>query len=188
MNKIMNNVFCGTTGMTMGTEFKLASFYEDITRLGVQWVTLDKKYEVLLQNMCDSAYTEFAIELRSVAAAFAVISTDPHMYRNPFTKFLVYRRGLSWKWIKIMLEFYINEGKYIWERNSRKEYVCKFLDERVATHPVLNGIENRIDTIVINHYLGPEMVDMAIDGYAEIKRNDWQNKIERVTGEVISMW
>ena len=32
------------------------------------------------------------------------------------------------------------------------------------------------------------MVDMAIDGYAEIKRNEWQNKIERVTGEVISMW
>lgn len=187
MNKIMNNVFCGTT-MEMGTEFKLATFYEDIARLGIQWVTLDKKYEVLLQNICDSAYTEFAIELRSVAAAFAVISTDPHMYRNPFTKFLVYRRGLAWKWIKIMLEFYINEGKYIWERNSRKEYVCKFLDERVATHPVLNGIENRIDTIVINHYLGPEMVDAAIDGYAEIKRNDWQNKIERVTGEVISMW
>ena len=83
---------------------------------------------------------------------------------------------------------YINEAKYVWDRNYRKKEVSDFLDKRDVHHKLMKYFEDRVDDLVINHYLGPEMVDMAIDGYAEIKRNDWQNKIERVTGEVISMW
>lgn len=187
MNKIMNNVVCNTP-IEMGTEVKLSTFYDDLAKFGIQWECIDRKYEPMIARMCESAVTDFAIELRSVAAGFAVVSTDSHMYRNPFTKLFVYRRGLAHKWAKIMLEMYINEAKYVWDRNYRKKEVYDFLDKRDVHHSLMKYFEDRVDILVNNHYLGPEMVDMAIDGYAEIKRNDWQNKIERVTGEVISMW
>lgn len=187
MNKIMNNVAYGTQ-IEMGTEIKLSSFYDDLTKYGIQWEHIDHRYEQMIARMCESAVTDFAIELRSVAAGFAVVSTDSHAYRNPFTKLFVYRRGLAHKWVKIMLEMYINEANYSWDRDCRKKKVSDFLDKRDVHHSLMKYFEDRVDILVNNHYLGPEMVDMAIDGYAEIKRNDWKNKIERVTGEVISMW
>lgn len=175
-----------TTVMTYGTEISNPStFYEDLDKFNISWTTIDRKEEKLIKNMCESAVTDFARELRSVAAAFAVISTDSHMYRNPFTKFLVYRRGIAWRWVEILLEMYINEGRYIWERRARKEEVRDFLNKRVVTHPIMRYLEDRIDECIENHYLGEEMVDMAVDSYTEILRCNWENKIERLKGEVI---
>lgn len=186
--KRINGVETYVTGIEIGMEFKKSNFYDMIDALGIEWISLPRAEKRLITNICDQAATDFACEVRSVAAAFAVISTDPHVYRNPFTKPFVYRRGKAAEWFTILLEMYINEPLYVWEKELRQEEVSDLLKKRFDRHPVLEVLENRIDSIIEAHYLGEEAVDMAVNSFCEIPRNEWRNKVELVKGEIVTLY
>ena len=176
------------TTIKIGTEIKLKDLYEDLDKFGVTWSRLSDSERHFITNICNEAYTPFAFELKGLAAALAVLSANPKSYRNPALKPFIYRRSQAGKWVILLFEMYINEPKYIWERRNRQEAVTDLLNRRVISHPVLKYLEDQIDDIVINHYLGREVVDNMINYFEELPRDEWRNKIESVKGEIISLY
>lgn len=173
--------------VTIGSEIRLSTFYKDIKSRGISWTYLDDSSRKLIKNICEMSYTSFAYELRAISAAFAVVSTDPHVYRNPFTKFMTYRRSKAADWIIILLEMYINEAN-VWDEYKRIDEVHDMLKTISINHKLVKYLEDRIDMVIENHYLGGDSVDYVIKQFAENPRTDWVNKVERVKGEVIALY
>nr|DAT84627.1 MAG TPA: hypothetical protein [Caudoviricetes sp.] len=172
----------------IGTEIKLKDFYTDLDKFGVAWTRLPDSERRFITTVCNEAYTPFAFELKGLAAALAVLSANPKTYRNPVLKPVIYRRSQAGKWVILLFEMYINESPYIWERRTRQEAVTDLLNRRVISHPVLKYLEDQIDDIVVNHYLGCRVIDDMIHYFEELPRDEWRNKIESVKGEVISLY
>lgn len=172
----------------IGTEIKIKDFYQDIDKFGVTWSRLSDSERHFITNICNEAYTPFAFELKGLAAALAVLSANPKSYRNPVLKPFIYRRSQAWEWVSLLLEMYINEPKYIWERRNRQEAVADLLKKRNLSHPVLKYLEDQIDEIIVNHYLGCRVIDDMINYFEELPRDEWRNKIESVKGEVITLY
>ena len=172
----------------MGTEIKLKDFYTDLDKFGVAWIRLPDSERRFITTVCNEAYTPFAFELKGLAAALAVLSANPKTYRNPVLKPVIYRRSQAGKWVVLLFEMYINESPYIWERRTRQEAVTDLLNRRVISHPVLKYLEDQIDDIVVNHYLGCRVIDDMINYFEELPRSEWRNKIESVKGEIISLY
>lgn len=172
----------------IGTEIKIKDFYQDIDKFGVTWSRLSDSERHFITNICNEAYTPFAFELKGLAAALAVLSANPKSYRNPVLKPFIYRRSQAGEWVILLLEMYVNESPYIWERRNRQEAVADLLKKRNLSHPVLKYIEDQIDEIVESHYLGREVVDNMIDYFEELPRSEWHNKVESVKGEIISLY
>lgn len=168
----------------VGTEIKLSSFYHDIDKYGVEWVELDGWSKRMIEKMCTNGYTPFSLEIRAMAAAIAVVSTNPAIYRNPFTRFLTYRPSLSAKWLTILFEIYINEGEYVWIRTSRMAEVKDLLESQTVRHPLIDYIENRLDATIMSHYVGWDLVTVMIDKFSPIPRAEWHNKKTAETGLV----
>lgn len=168
----------------VGTEIKLSSFYYEIDKYAVPWMELDGWSKRMLEKICTNAYTKFSYELQSMAAAMAVISTNPVIYRSPFTRFLTYRHGLGTKWLTLLFEIYINEGQYIWIRNNRLEQIHQLLMDQSVDNPIVDYLESRIDSAVMEHYVGWDLVSVIIDKFAIIPRGEWHNKKPVETGLV----
>lgn len=160
----------------IGTEIDPRHFYHDVDRYGLKWFELDGWSKRMIEKICNESYTMFSYELRSMAAAMAVVSTKPSIYRNPFTRFLTYHRSISAKWLTILLETYVNEGEFIWIRRSRLLEVKDLLKSNSVNHPLVDYLEDRLDATVMEHYIGWDLVSVMVDKFADISREDWHNK------------
>ena len=188
INIKIESVVTTNTSIKIGTEIKLKDFYTDLDKFGITWTRLSNSERHFITNICNEAYTPFAFELKGLAAALAVLSANPKSYRNPFIKPFIYRRSQAGEWVILLLEMYVNESPYIWERRNRQEAVADLLKKRITSHPVLKYLEDQIDDIVINHYLGCRVIDDMLNYFEELPRDDWRNKVESVKGEIISLY
>lgn len=186
--------FNSNTILEIGKEINPDSFhpsllYKDVINVNEAiWMTISDHDYKIVKNLCDQGRTDFAYELRGIAAAFAVVSANPRKWRNPICKYLIYRQVKAYKWVTILLEAYINDTPYIWEKANRQEEVSDLLTKVNVAHPVLKYIEDWLDSVVDNHYLGHKAVDDVINYTGENPRAEWRNKIEAVEGEIITMW